>query len=172
MTVLRREDVQSRGASWDQGPCRIASSPILAIVPLIIRRLRGPSPSRVTMPSPLCLSARLAHRRRRWLERRPEEARQLARNRDGDLRRGLVLFRQAPEASTQSLLRLVRDRDHTTGLSLPPPCEGDANAWPVLIMPRGLHQQPADQRVAGPGDASASMFLTRGILTRHEAEIG
>jgi len=33
MTVLRREDVQSRVASWDHGPYRIASSPILAIVP-------------------------------------------------------------------------------------------------------------------------------------------
>src|SRR5438067_11913619 len=47
MTVLRREDVQSRGASWDGGPYRMSSSPILAIVPLIIRRLRGPSPIRV-----------------------------------------------------------------------------------------------------------------------------
>ena len=47
MTVLRREDVQSRVASWDGRPYRIASSPILAIVPLIIRRLRGPSLTRV-----------------------------------------------------------------------------------------------------------------------------
>ena len=47
MTVLRREDVQSRVASWDGSPYRIASSPILAIVPLIIRRLRGPSLTRV-----------------------------------------------------------------------------------------------------------------------------
>jgi hypothetical protein len=29
MTVLRREDVQSRGASWDQNPYRMTSSPIL-----------------------------------------------------------------------------------------------------------------------------------------------
>jgi hypothetical protein len=47
MTVLRREDVQSRVASWDGSPYRTASSPILAIVPLIIRRLRGPSLTRV-----------------------------------------------------------------------------------------------------------------------------
>ena len=47
MTVLRREDVQSRVASWDGCPYRTLSPPILAIVPLIIRRLRGPSPSRV-----------------------------------------------------------------------------------------------------------------------------
>ena len=43
MTVLRREDVQSKGASWDVCPYRIAGPPILTIVPLIIRRLRGPS---------------------------------------------------------------------------------------------------------------------------------
>jgi hypothetical protein len=43
MTVLRREDVQSRVASWDACPHRMPRSPILAIVPLIIRRIRGPS---------------------------------------------------------------------------------------------------------------------------------
>jgi hypothetical protein len=43
MTVLRREDVQSRVASWDGRPYRMFSSPVLAIVPLIIRRLHGPS---------------------------------------------------------------------------------------------------------------------------------
>jgi hypothetical protein len=48
MTVLRRENVQSRVASWDGSPDRIAGSPILTIVPLIIRRLRGPSPNRIT----------------------------------------------------------------------------------------------------------------------------
>ena len=56
MTVLRREDVQSSVASWDRRPYRIASSPILAIVPLIIRRLRGPSPNRIITPSPEVLS--------------------------------------------------------------------------------------------------------------------
>ena len=43
MTVLRREDVQSNLASWDDSPYRMHNPPILAIVPLIIRRLRGPS---------------------------------------------------------------------------------------------------------------------------------
>jgi hypothetical protein len=50
MTVLRREDVQSRVASWDEGPYRIAKPPILTFVPLIIRRLRGPSPNRLMGP--------------------------------------------------------------------------------------------------------------------------
>src|SRR6478735_11025834 len=109
MTVLRREDVQSRGASWDSRPCRITSSPILTIVPLIIRRLRGPSLTRVVDAPLLADSRRLT--RRSWcrgrLERRPHESRQLARNRDGDLGCGLVLLRQASEPTTQPLLRLV-----------------------------------------------------------------
>jgi len=45
MTVLRREDVQSKFASWDISPYRTVRTPILAFVPLIIRRLRGPSPT-------------------------------------------------------------------------------------------------------------------------------
>jgi hypothetical protein len=74
MTVLRREDVQSRVASWDDCPYRIASSPILMIVPLIIRRLREPSP---TPPEPnlhrVFLSGvwALIHRHRGRLQSRP-----------------------------------------------------------------------------------------------------
>ena len=56
MTVLRREDVQSRLASWDGRPYRTFSSPILTIVPLIIRRLRSPSPSPVTIRAPAGVS--------------------------------------------------------------------------------------------------------------------
>ena len=73
MTMLRREDVQSKDASWDTCPYRIARSPILAIVPLIIRRLRGPSPNRIIMPSSIGPVARvsLCHRDRGRLERGP-----------------------------------------------------------------------------------------------------
>src|SRR5712671_1021681 len=127
MTVLRREDVQSRVASWDGRPYRIASSPILAIVPLIIRRLRGPSLTRVLVsfidPARASRIMPLLYRYGYWLERRPEEAGQLARDGDRDLGCGLVLFRQASEATTQSLLRLVRNRNHPAGLSLAPSCE-------------------------------------------------
>src|SRR3954470_24233192 len=125
MTVLRREDVQSRVASWDRSPYRIARSPILTIVPLIIRRLRGPSPARVRVSftysaRPPRITPSLRQHRHR-LERRPEEARQLARDRDRDFRRGLVVFRQASKAPTQSLLRLVRNRNHAAGLAFPSP---------------------------------------------------
>ena len=91
MTVLRREDVQSRVASWDEYPDRIVPSPVLTIVPLIIRRLRGPSPGRMTVPFSSIGS--LVHGRGRGLQRRPQKAGQLARDGDRDLGRGLVVFR-------------------------------------------------------------------------------
>jgi hypothetical protein len=109
MTVLRREDVQSRVASWDVGPYRIASSPILTIVPLIIRRLRGPSLTCVVrylftlVPVTRCWLVRR-------LERRPQEADQFPRDRHHDLGRGLVVFRQPSESPTQALLRVVGNR--------------------------------------------------------------
>ena len=80
MTVLRGEDVQSRVASWDRCPYRIASSPRLAIVPLIIRRLRSPAPNRIMPP---CVDSRsvarccLLRRRCDRLQGCPQEAREL-----------------------------------------------------------------------------------------------
>ena len=84
MTVLRREDVQSIGASWDVCPCRIAGPPVLTIVPLIIRRLRRPfltgrhlgSVDARAPTRPLSAGARL--------QGGPDKARQFAR--DGDRR--------------------------------------------------------------------------------------
>ena len=113
MTVLRREDVQSRRASWDGSPYRIASSPILAIVPLIIRRLHGPSPSGVIVSMPRYRrTGPLFRRCRCGLERRPHEAGQFTRDRDGDFRGRLVFGRQFAEAATQPLLGRIRNRNH------------------------------------------------------------
>src|SRR5205809_8100500 len=174
MTVLRREDVQSRVASWDGSPYRIASSPILAIVPLIIRRLRGPLPDRITMLhriSPVVRASVLPRYRGR-LERRPQKPRELARDRDGDLRCRLMFRRQLPEAPTQTLLRLVADRNHTPGLPLAPPRQSDADARAMLIMPGGFHQQPPHQRVPCAGDAATSMLFPAGVLAGHQPEVG
>lgn len=41
----------------------------------------------------------------------------------------------------------------------------------MLIVPRRFDQQPADQCVPGSRDPTAPMFLTAGVLTRHEAHI-
>src|SRR2546422_10241165 len=167
MTVLRREDVQSRVASWDGNPYRIASSPILAIVPLIIRRLRGPSPNRLThrfLDEPSVTRCCLPRRRCDGLQRRPQEARELARNRHGDLRCRLVFRRQFAEASTQSLLRLIGNRNHARRLSFAPTCERHADTRPVLVMPRDFYQQPPYQRVTGARDAAPPMFLTARVF--------
>src|SRR4029077_19845366 len=144
MTVLRREDVHSKVASWDSRPYRIVRSPILAIVPLIIRRLRGP----FTEPHPPAIRSRISPRVRArqrlspWccdrLERGPQEARQLTRNSDRDSGRGLVVFRQPSEPPTQSLLRFVGNRDHTAWLTFASSRERHPDARPVLIVPRGF----------------------------------
>jgi hypothetical protein len=149
----------------------MASSPILAIVPLSIRRLRGPSLTRVIDS---CTPVQIVSSARRYgcrLERRPEEARQFAGDRHGDLRRRLMLGPQFAEAPTQSLLRLVRDSNYSARLPFAASRESDPHARSMLIVPRRFHQQPADQRVAGPGDAAPSMFLAGRVLTRHEADI-
>ena len=141
MTVLRREDVQSRVASWDDRPYRIASSPILTIVPLIIRRLRGPRLARIIDSfAPLNARSLPCRNRRCRLERRPDRACELACDRHRNLGRRLVLFRQASEATTQSLLRLVRNRNHTTWLALAPSRECHPDPRPVLIVPCGFDQ--------------------------------
>ena len=67
MTVLRREDVQSTHASWDEWdecPYRTVGPPILTIVPGIIYRLRDPTVTRrATSPSvrvpPITVPARV-----------------------------------------------------------------------------------------------------------------
>ena len=142
MTVLRREDVQSRVASWDRCPYRMLSPPILAIVPLIIRRLRGPSPNRITPPSPIRPAVRVSLLHRGGLECGPQKTRELARDRDGNLRCRLMFGRQLPEAPTQTLLRLVGDRNHSPRLPLAPSGQCQAvststrrtRALPVRVM--------------------------------------
>src|SRR5689334_16050413 len=130
MTVLRREDVQSRVARWDESPYRISSSPILAIVPLIIRRLRGPSPHCIpVLHSPVVHAPLIGYRN--WLKRRPQKARELARDGDCDLGGRLMFRRQFPEAPTQTLLRLIGNCNHAPGLALAPPRQRDADAWPM-----------------------------------------
>ena len=110
MTVLRREDVHSRIASWDRCPYRMSRSPILAIVPLIIRRLCGPSPSRVIVRSPSSLTL-VSARSPAPLERGPQKAGKLACDRHHNLGGRFMVGRQRSEAPTQSLLRLIRDRN-------------------------------------------------------------
>src|SRR4026207_1871846 len=104
MTVFRREDVHSRVASWDGSPYRMSRSPILTIVPLIIRRLRGPSPARLTIIQRLRSVPLVRHRRR--LARGPQNAGDFTRDRHRDLGRRFVFSGQFAEAPAQALLGL------------------------------------------------------------------
>jgi hypothetical protein len=88
-------------------------------VPVTIRRLRGPSLSRVITRIHSVIIVSLARRHRCRLERGPEEPGQLARDGHRDFGHGLVLFHQASEAAAQALLRLVRDRNDPTWLTVP-----------------------------------------------------
>ena len=121
-------------------------APILTIVPLIIRRLRGPSPHRLLKPSP-AVPASLLHRDRHRLKRRPQKPREFPRDRDGDLRGRFMFGRHCSEPPTQPLLRLVRNRNDAPWLSGAPPPQCDADTRTMLIVPRRFDQQPSDQRV-------------------------
>src|SRR4030095_6319058 len=84
--------------------------------------------------------------RRAWcrLKCGPEEAGQLTCDGYGDLRHGLMLFREPPEATTQSLLRLVRNPYHPRRLGLASFRERHAASRAMWIVPRRLHEQPTD----------------------------
>src|SRR6187200_1826962 len=135
MTVLRREVKQSSIANPGRGPCRIVSPPILAIVPLILRRLRGPSPASVTKPSAILRSIGLIHRRRLALQRGPEKARELSGDRDGDLRWRLMLSRQFPETAAQPLLRLLSNGNHARRLPFASARESGPDTRAMLVVP-------------------------------------
>ena len=173
MTVLRREDVQSKVASWDRCPYRTVSSPILAIVPLIIRRLRGPCHephlrrSRLP-PSPRCdVTQRV--RVASAAQRKPASSRAIGHR---DLGRRLMFRGQLSEPSTQPLLRLVRNRNHSAGLTLAAAGERDPDRRAMLIVPRRFHQHPPHQRVPRSCDATAPMLLPAGVLAWHQPQIG
>jgi hypothetical protein len=82
-----------------------------------------------------------------------------------------VLFREAPEASTQALLGFVGERDHATRLPFTSSLERDAHARSMLIVPGGFHQHPADQRIARSCDPAAPMFLATRILAGDKAQV-
>ena len=172
MTVLRREDVQSRVASWDRCPYRIVSSPILAIVPLIIRRLRGPSPNRIMRLHRVSVVARryfadagagcsAAHRK-------PASSRAIATAIFGAGLCSAASFRKRRHSRCCALSAIAITR---AWLSLAPPRQRDADARAMLIVPRRFHQQPPDQRVPGARDAAAPMLLAARVLARHQPEI-
>ena len=83
------------------------------------------------------LSTRRSLRRRRHLPRnRPDEARELTRDRGGDLGLGLPARDQAAEASRETELRLPREITHDFGQRLLPIRVLATNAGNPLIRSR------------------------------------
>src|SRR5436309_3055900 len=58
------------------------------------------------------------------------------------------------------------------GRSFRPPLRALANAGLKAIVPCRLGQQPARMAIARLGDTAATHSLARGMLTRHQAQIG
>ena len=165
MTVVRREDVPSYVASRDEDPFLKHNSSILTIVPLMIRRcsrsVTEPHHNfipRLTILVPVLLTS---SEECDGLQRRPHEAHELARNRHVNLRCRLMFRCQFAAVSTQSLLRLVRNRNHAHRLALAPPCECHPKARPVLAMPRDAEPRTSAFPVR---DVASPMFLPDGVL--------
>ena len=175
MTVLRREDVQSALASWD----RLSVSHVITADPR--NRASDPPPSSQSVtdapPYLLCVSSSrvtplavpLPVRRR--VGAPPRGSRPVRARSPRRFGCGRVVFGEPPKPATQALLRLVRNRHNPRGLAGAASGEHDADAGTMSIVPRRFDQQSADQRIPGPRDPAASMFLAGEILPGHEAEI-
>ena len=153
MTVLRREDVQSCVASWDIRPDRIVRPPILTIVPRIIRRLRGPSPNRIMLPvvdRPSVARGSSPRRRCGGLQRRPQKARELARDRHGDLRGWLRSLQLLADTSGPPAWRLPGDEttlDCWLGIIVTRSARG---SWTFPELHAWITRVDRDRIVCGP----------------------
>jgi hypothetical protein len=82
-----------------------------------------------------------------------------------------VLGGESAKASTEALLRLVRDRDHPRRLARATRRQGGPYAGAVLIVPAGFNQHPTHEAVAHLGDPAASMLLATGVFPWHQSQI-
>lgn len=99
--------------------------------------------------------------------------RELASDRDRDDPAGLAaaVLELAP-ASVQSPLRFPGDVDDLGSVAALAHLERLADRGPTPVMPRGLDQQPSRVRGPGLGDRPESALGSRGVLARHDPQIG
>src|SRR5205809_660122 len=158
MTPLRRELPPSRGASRPDPETgrRIASARTLQSCShrAVADAARE---SRSHYPRPLLASVTMVTR--------------LGDRRHGD-RRSLAVAEEMPVAAMQALLRPPRVADDLVGLALAAVRQRAADGGSVPIVPGGLDQDPPGVTVAGFGQRSAALRLARGVLARHEPEVG
>src|SRR5256886_1060115 len=108
--------------------------------------------------------------RSRWL-RGLARALVSSHRRHGD-RRSLAVAEEMPVAAMQALLRPPRVADDLVGLALAAVRQRAADGGSVPIGPGGLDQDAPGVTVAGFGQRSAALRLARGVLARHEPEVG
>jgi hypothetical protein len=99
----------------------------------------------------------------------PEESDEFARNRGHHERFGFQARAQATIAPTQPLLGFVGDLEHRGRLARASPPERRTEAGLMLIVPRGLDEQPPDQPIAHLGDCAGPTAIARGVFTGDEA---
>ena len=90
------------------------------------------------------------------MERRPDEASELAGDGDDNLGARLALGEYAVEATVEPIHRLVGERDDLGGLALAAALQACAVGL-MAIVPSGLDEQAASMAVAGLGDRPAAL---------------
>jgi hypothetical protein len=91
----------------------------------------------------------------------PQETSELSRDRCGNDRAHVLMCTQLTEPRRQTGLRLPRPRNcgwQSITLTF---CDARADTWAVLIRPRGFAQLGAQMRIAGTGDVTAVLALSR-----------
>jgi hypothetical protein len=106
------------------------------------------------------------------LQRRPHEARQFARDGDDSFVRGFAFREASMESSTQPVLGLVGDCDHTWGLALSTGGQSSADAGPILIVPTLIDHHAAHEPVRRLDDPRPPVAVGTRVFARDQAEIG
>src|SRR2546427_1222603 len=175
MTPLRRELPPSRGASRPDPETgrRIASARTLQSCShrAVADAARE---SRSHYPRPLLASVTMVTRLGAGLSSHGgrDDPHQFACDRRHGDRRSLAVAEEMPVAAMQALLRPPRVADDLVGLALAAVRQRAADGGSVPIVPGGLDQDAPGVTVAGFGQRSAALRLARGVLARHEPEVG
>jgi hypothetical protein len=104
-------------------------------------------------------------------KRCPEEAHQLARDRDDDFGRHLSARDKSLVTTGEPALCFVGDRDDPTGLPVLSRAELRSNARPMPILPGGLDERTANVSVASFCDAPALRGFTARIEAGNETQV-
>lgn len=167
MTVLRREESQSKGANPVRGAYR--SHSLCAHLP--VHACRRPPVQLVNVTRGSCGRARggCCSGTSIVKQGRPDESGELPGARDHRLRRFLSAPQQVLLSSVQPLLRLDGNGDDCRRLSVSPPLERGPDPWRMSVVPARLDQHAPRVAVARLGDPAAPGPIRARVLARHQA---